>query len=84
LRGDALRRTEPGPGGTDPYIVRTVPGSRATKVYRCPGCDHEITLGTAHIVAWPADDTGGIEDRRHWHTGCWSGRGTRGLTRRWS
>nr|WP_245673002.1 ATP/GTP-binding protein [Aldersonia kunmingensis] len=83
MRGDALRRTESGPGD-ESYIVRTVPGSRATKVYRCPGCDHEIAPGTAHVVAWPAGDTGGLEERRHWHTGCWSGRKTRGLTRRWS
>jgi hypothetical protein len=81
--GDALRRMEPGPDGRTDYVVRTVPGARATKVYRCPGCDHEIRPGVAHLVAWPADGLG-AEDRRHWHTGCWSGRATRGLTRRWS
>jgi hypothetical protein len=44
-------------------------GAATTKVYRCPGCDHEIALGTPHIVAWPADR---VEDRRHWHTPCWA------------
>ncbi|NUS45158.1 MAG: ATP/GTP-binding protein, partial [Mycobacteriaceae bacterium] len=52
--GDALRRVEEGPGD-EAYIVRTVPGSRATKRYRCPGCDHEIMPGVAHVVVWPAD-----------------------------
>jgi len=81
--GDALRRVESGPGGDD-YVVRAVPGARATKTYRCPGCDHEIRPGVAHVVVWPADELGGADERRHWHTGCWNGRTTRGLTRRWS
>ncbi|MGV0803956.1 hypothetical protein ABQF26_43640, partial [Mycolicibacterium elephantis] len=25
-----------------------------------------------------------VDDRRHWHTPCWTHRGTRGPTRRWS
>ncbi|MBJ8342869.1 ATP/GTP-binding protein [Antrihabitans sp. YC3-6] len=85
LRADVWGRVEPGPSEIDErYVVRTVPGARATKTYRCPGCDHEIRPGTAHVVVWPADEIGGTEERRHWHTGCWSGRRTRGLTRRWS
>ncbi|MFF0494660.1 ATP/GTP-binding protein [Nocardia sp. NPDC004068] len=79
--GDVFGRTEPGPDGDD-YIVRTIPGTRATKTYRCPGCDHEIPPGTPHLVAWRAHN--GEEDRRHWHTGCWKGRHTRRITRRWS
>ncbi|MHA4850781.1 ATP/GTP-binding protein [Rhodococcus sp. MSC1_016] len=83
--GDALTRRESGPGGysDEDYVVRTIPGSRATKTYRCPGCDHDIRQGVPHLVTWPAE-YGGADDRRHWHTGCWSGRSTRGLTRRWS
>ena len=50
----AQRRVEAGPDGYD-YEVRPVPGARATKTYRCPGCDHEIRSGTAHVVVWPAD-----------------------------
>ncbi|WP_188831342.1 ATP/GTP-binding protein [Nocardia camponoti] len=79
--GDVFGRTEAGPSGDD-YVVRTVPGARAVKTYRCPGCDHEIAPGVAHVVAWAVD--GGEEDRRHWHQGCWNGRRTRTITRRWS
>ncbi|MEB3981103.1 hypothetical protein OQ968_07490 [Mycobacterium sp. 663a-19] len=77
------RRVETGPDGHD-YEVRPVAGSRAVKTYRCPGCDHEIRSGTAHLVVWPTDSAGGVEDRRHWHTSCWANRATRGPTRRWS
>ncbi len=38
------------------------------KVYRCPGCDHEIRRGVSHLVVVPTDDPG---SRRHWHTECW-------------
>ncbi|KWX57524.1 hypothetical protein [Mycobacterium sp. NAZ190054] len=77
----APRRVEAGPDGYD-YEVRQVAAARATKVYRCPGCDHEIRPTTAHVVVWPADSAG--DDRRHWHTSCWAHRQTRGPTRRWS
>ncbi|WP_181138258.1 hypothetical protein [Saccharopolyspora kobensis] len=75
-------RVEHGPDGE--WMVRTVPAAQATKVYRCPGCDHEIRPGIAHVVAWPSAAHGGVEDRRHWHNGCWSARSRRGPTRRWS
>ncbi|WP_067715513.1 ATP/GTP-binding protein [Nocardia yamanashiensis] len=78
---DSFGRTEAGPDG-ETYQVRNIAGSRATKTYRCPGCDHEIMPGVPHLVAWPA--YGGEGDRRHWHTGCWNGRRTRTITRRWS
>ncbi|WP_253919048.1 ATP/GTP-binding protein [Dietzia psychralcaliphila] len=75
---------ESGPlGDPDDYHVRRVPGSRAGKDYRCPGCDQVVLAGTPHVVAWP-DRPGGDDERRHWHSGCWSGRSSRGLTRRWS
>ncbi|HEY7280069.1 MAG TPA: hypothetical protein VID47_00640 [Actinomycetota bacterium] len=45
--------------------VRAVTGD---KVYRCPGCDHEIRRGVGHLVVVPNDDPG---ERRHWHTECW-------------
>jgi hypothetical protein len=78
------RRIEIGPDGYD-YEVRPVAGSRATKTYRCPGCDHEIRPGTAHLVVWQADlGESAVEDRRHWHTPCWTNRATRGPTRKWS
>ncbi|MGE2837047.1 hypothetical protein [Mycobacterium sp. SMC-4] len=79
----ASRWVEVGPDGDD-YEVRPITATRATKVYRCPGCDHEIRPATAHVVVWPADGAGGVEDRRHWHTACWQHRATRGPTRKWS
>nr|WP_319436938.1 hypothetical protein [Mycobacterium sp. RTGN5] len=78
------RRVETGADGFD-YEVRPIPGARAVKNYRCPGCDHEIRSSTAHVVVWPVDQgEAGLEDRRHWHTTCWTNRATRGPTRRWS
>ncbi len=47
--------------------------------YLCPGCQQQLR-GIPHVVVWPADGTGGlpgIEQRRHWHTGCWAARETR-------
>lgn len=61
------------------WVVRTVPGQRTTKCYRCPGCDHEVRTGTQHVVAWPVDEP---DERRHWHTACWTARGRRSPTRR--
>ena len=45
--------------------VRIVHGQ---KLYRCPGCDHEIRAGVQHLVIVPTSDTSA---RRHWHTECW-------------
>ncbi|MCX2714336.1 hypothetical protein [Mycolicibacterium sp. J2] len=75
-------RVEVGPDGYD-YQVRPVGAARANKTYRCPGCDHEIRPGTAHLLVWPADGSD-MDDRRHWHTPCWANRANRGPTRRWS
>lgn len=79
----AVRRVETGPDGHE-YEVRSVAAVRAVKTYRCPGCDHEIRSGTAHLVVWPAEVRQGADDRRHWHTPCWANRATRGPTRKWS
>ncbi|MDD4868586.1 MAG: hypothetical protein PHQ28_16185 [Mycobacterium sp.] len=77
-----LRRIETGSDGHE-YEVCPVTAARAVKTYRCPGCDHEISFGTAHVVVWPADSPhAGIEDRRHWHTTCWANRATRRPTRK--
>ncbi|HEX2774568.1 MAG TPA: hypothetical protein VHN18_19380 [Micromonosporaceae bacterium] len=64
-----------GPDGQ--WRVRAIPGEAAVKTYRCPGCDHEIRPGVAHLVVWPADGRGDLGDRRHWHSGCWRGRDRR-------
>ena len=50
---------------TDEEEVRIAHGQ---KIYRCPGCDHEISGGKQHLVVVPRD---AAEDRRHWHTECW-------------
>jgi hypothetical protein len=66
-------RVETWPDGD--WVVRPVPGAGTAKAYRCPGCDQEITPGTPHVVAWPADGINvGIEERRHWHRACWPNR----------
>lgn len=70
------QRTESSADGQ--WLVRDVSGERATKVYRCPDCDHEIRPGTPHVVAWPADEAGSVSERRHWHSGCWRRRVRRG------
>ena len=70
--------------GGEEYVVRNVTGSRATRVYRCPGCQQTIPPATPHVVAWPvlpstfARDAEGLDERRHWHTGCWRARDRRG------
>jgi hypothetical protein len=61
----------------DAWSVRHITVAGAVKTYRCPGCDHEIALGVAHVVAWPADERGDLADRRHWHTSCWNARDRR-------
>lgn len=65
--------SETGPGG-EPYQVQRLSGGQ--KIYRCPGCDHEIAVGTSHVVAWPEEGSGlwvrGVQARRHWHTNCWN------------
>jgi hypothetical protein len=61
------------------YSVRSVGGVGARSnqsSYRCPGCDQLLTGSVPHVVAWPRDDLD-AEDRRHWHTACWSARGRR-------
>ncbi|MEU9806334.1 hypothetical protein [Mycobacterium sp. NPDC050853] len=81
LGGDQV---EQGADGFD-YRVRRIAGARAVKVYRCPGCDHEIAVGVAHVVVWPVGSyDGGVDERRHWHSPCWGNRANRGPTRKWS
>jgi hypothetical protein len=66
--------------GDGDWRVRPVTGAAATKAYLCPGCRQQITPGTPHVVAWPAEQLGafgGPGDRRHWHTPCWSARSRR-------
>ena len=64
------------------WSVRNITVGGAAKSYRCPGCDQEIRPGVAHVVAWPADERGDLNDRRHWHTACWNARDRRRPTGR--
>jgi hypothetical protein len=90
LRAEARERLRSGddlpvrpPAGEsveDGWTVRRVAGSSGTgpaKPYRCPGCDQVLTGDQPHVVAWPE---GRSDDRRHWHTPCWTARGRRGVT----
>ncbi|MGH8791916.1 MAG: hypothetical protein ACRDXX_04630 [Stackebrandtia sp.] len=73
LAHSSTQTVEDGPDGR--WFVRRVPGGQSDKAYRCPGCDHEVHPGAAHVVAWPQD--GAVDERRHWHTPCWRARHTR-------
>jgi len=54
--------------------TRRVQPYEANKMYLCPGCNRDIPAGVGHMVAVPA---GASDLRRHWHHGCWNGRGRR-------
>jgi len=69
LRDDLTPVTESASDGD--WVVRPVSASGAGKVYRCPGCDHEIRTAVPHVVAWRVGDE---DDRRHWHRACWEAR----------
>ncbi|AKU17503.1 ATP/GTP-binding protein [Luteipulveratus mongoliensis] len=80
-RGDVSRimgggsRTESYAGGR--WVVRSLRGSAEDRSYVCPGCQQQLSARTAHVVVWPADGLGDVNDRRHWHTTCWSARDRR-------
>jgi hypothetical protein len=57
-----------------PWLVRRLSGASATKEYRCPGCHQRVPVGTPHVVVWPAEGVGRVEERRHWHARCWESR----------
>ncbi|WP_205752143.1 hypothetical protein [Cryptosporangium phraense] len=65
----------------DGWVVRHLAGSSSGKTYRCPGCQQEVRPGTAHVVVWPEAGAwagqASADDRRHWHTPCWSARSRR-------
>ena len=67
LRVGGFRKSETHSDGE--WIVQSITGSTSVKSYRCPGCDMEIKPATPHIVAWPID---AVDDRRHWHSVCWT------------
>ena len=58
------------------WYVRALRPSAAAKEYRCPGCAQLIRPATAHVVVWPVEKAllsdAAIDERRHWHTACWT------------
>lgn len=56
------------------WAVRQVGPAATGRVYRCPGCQHEVGADVAHTVVWPVDGMQQVDNRRHWHTVCWSAR----------
>ncbi len=77
--GPRRRRGGELPPDPSAVAVRHVQPYEATKTYRCPGCDHEISPGTGHEVVVPSDAP---DLRRHWHTGCWERATSTGIRRR--
>jgi len=71
------RYVEDGPDGS--WTVQRVTGS--DKTFTCPGCHQTVAPGTPHVVAIANDSFFGtdaaVEDRRHWHSACWTARGRR-------
>ncbi len=59
--------------------VRRMQPYQATKTYLCPGCQQDIAPGMGHLVVVPL---GAVDDRRHWHHGCWEHRARRRPGRR--
>lgn len=55
-------------GAPPGWQARAIAAAKATKWYRCPGCEQEIRPGTAHVTAWRL---GAESERRHWHRACW-------------
>ena len=54
------------------FTVQTTTGRAAEegKSWKCPYCQISFGPGIAHIVAW--ETAGGTNDRRHFHTACWT------------
>ena len=60
------------------WLVRNVSRRGSHQELPLPGLrPGDSARAYAHLVAWPADERGGLGDRRHWHTGCWKSRDRR-------
>lgn len=57
----------PASGRVEGFEVRRT--ANQDKRYRCPYCQGWVEPGTPHLVAFPS---GRPEERRHYHSGCWS------------
>lgn len=49
--------------------IRHVQPYEANKIYICPYCNNDIEIGLGHEVVVPINF---VEDRRHFHSGCWN------------
>lgn len=60
------------------WFVQSVAADAAVKTYRCPGCQVQISPGTAHCVVWSRiasiGSAAAVDERRHWHNSCWQRR----------
>lgn len=56
------------------WSVRQVRANDSGRTYVCPGCQQEVGADVPHTVAWPQEAMGQLDNRRHWHTVCWSAR----------
>lgn len=60
------------------WMVQALGVDASSKTYHCPGCNRDFGPGVAHVVTWPRQATIGsasaVEERRHWHSSCWSRR----------
>lgn len=60
------------------WVTRWIRDGRSEKNYLCPGCNRQIPVGAAHVVAWPYTPpigaSSGLDYRRHWHRACWERR----------
>lgn len=60
------------------WVVQPIADGRSEKTYVCPGCHRAIPVGVSHIVSWPQVPqlafASPVEERRHWHTSCWTRR----------
>lgn len=55
------------------WSVQKVRGNDSGRMYVCPGCHQELPASLDHVVAWRVGEpwgADGVENRRHWHTGC--------------
>lgn len=51
--------------GDEAWLIRDI----ARKLYRCPGCHGDISIGDEHVVVQYVRRIGGT-DHHHWHRRC--------------
>jgi len=51
--------------GDEAWLIRDI----ARKLYRCPGCHGDISIGDEHVVVQYVRRVGGT-DHHHWHRRC--------------